>query len=99
MNIILKTYLVLKTSTGSALTRSLLFGGIIGGTTSKKKNINYCTQLQIKITVNNLSNPTEYINFMIGFNKLKKGSIFYKRASEEANECLSLLTIITNYNK
>ncbi len=90
---------VLKTNTGSALTKLLLFGDIIGGTTSKKKNINYCTKLQIKITINNLSNPTEYINFMVGFNKLKKGSILYNRASEDANECLSLLTIITNYNK
>lgn len=85
-----------KTDTSSALTRTLLFGDIIGGTTAKKKSINYCTQLKIKITVDNLSNPVEYINFMNGFTKLKKDSFMYKKISESANECLSLLTIITN---
>ena len=87
-----------KAQLGSTIGKTLLFGGIIGGTTSKRKNINYCTQLQIKVTVNNLSDPTEYINFMTGFSKLNKNSYAYKKASENANDCLSILTIIIKRN-
>ena len=87
-----------KAQLGSTIGKTLLFGSIIGGTTSKRKNINYCTQLQIKVTVNNLSNPTEYINFMTGFSKLNKNSYVYQKASENANDCLSILTIITKRN-
>ncbi len=88
-----------KTDTSSVLARTLLFGDIIGGTTAKKKNINYCTQLKIKITINNLSNPVEYINFMDGFSKIKKSSLMYKKISKNVDECLSILSIITNKNK
>lgn len=86
---------ITKTSMGSAISKSLLFGDILGGTTAKKKNIDYCTKLKIKITINNINNPIEYIDFMKGFQKLKKSSLTYKNIISNAEEILSILKIIT----
>lgn len=83
-----------KANLGSVATRSLLFG-VIGGTTAKRTETNYCSQLELKITVNNLSKPTEYINFMDGFRKINKNTIIYKKISKKAEDCISILKIIT----
>ena len=83
-----------KANLGSVATRSLLFG-VIGGATAKRNETNYCTQLELKITINNLSNPTEYINFIDGFRRINKNSNIYKNFSKKAEECISILKIIT----
>jgi len=83
-----------KANLGSVATRSLLFG-VIGGTTAKRKETNYCTQLELKITINNLTKPTEYINFIDGFRRINKKSSIYKSFSKKAEDCISILKIIT----
>ena len=87
-----------KTNSSSAITRTLLFGALIGGTTAKRKNVNYCRNLKIKVTVNNIQKPTAYINF-IRNGKVNKNSIYYKNIVNNVNECMSILKIITEKSK
>lgn len=90
--------IISKTNSSSAITRTLLFGAFIGGTTAKRKNINYCRNLKIKVTINNIQKPTAYINF-IRNGKVNKNSIYYKNIVNKVNECMSILKIITEKSK
>lgn len=53
-------------------------GAIIGGLSSSKKNIENIDSIEIKLTVNNLSNPIHKINFLNNetskYHKIKNGS-------------------------
>mgnify|MGYP003415290965 FL=1 len=89
---------ITRTDTGSAVTRSLLFGTIIGGTTANRVNVEYCDELQIKITINNMRHPVEYIDLLKENGvvlKLSKSSAAYKKYSKQADEILSMLRIVT----
>ena len=71
-------------------------GMIIGGVTGKRKQKNFCTTMQIKVTVNRIETPTVYIKFISS--KTKKTSAAYKNACKYAQEVLSVLNVITNAN-
>lgn len=86
---------VSKASMGSALTKTLLFGSIIGGTTAKRRSVDYCTELKIKISLNDFNNPVQYIDFLEGFKRLPKNNFQYKNKAEKAQELMTILKIIT----
>ncbi|WP_131038018.1 SHOCT domain-containing protein, partial [Clostridioides difficile] len=51
---------------------------------------------KIKITVKDINNPIEYINLINS--KVKTNSSIYQKAFSDAQEILSILSIITKYN-
>ncbi len=80
---------------GRALVGGALFGGtgaIVGGVTGKKKSKDVITSLRIKITLRDINNPVEYIDFVTF--KTKKSSFLYKDLYNQAQECLSTLQLI-----
>lgn len=84
-----------KGGVGRAIVGGALFGGvgaIIGGGTGHKHK-STCSKLQIKITLNNISNPVVYVNFIEA--ETKKDGILYKSVFPLAQEALSVLRIIT----
>lgn len=87
---------IAKTDFTSMTVKSFVFGAV-GGITAKKQNVGYCTDLRIKITTKNLSDPVKYLTFIYGF-KINKNSIIYKNKLDEANNCLSIFQIIINQN-
>ena len=85
-----------KGGVGRAIVGGTLFGGIgaiVGGSTGHKQK-QTCTKLQIKITLNNVDNPTEYITFISA--ETKKDSSVYKNSYSVAQQILSMLEIICN---
>lgn len=85
---------------GRALVGGALFGGagaIVGGVTGKKKTKDFCNSLRLKITINDISNPVVYINFIES--KTKKNGMIYKSIANAAQECLSVLQIICDNNE
>ncbi len=92
------TSIIQKGGTGRAIAGGLLFGGagaIVGASTAKRKQSEYCTSLRIKITVKN-ARQLYYIDFISS--RTKKSSSTYKSAYECAQECLSALEIIAAEN-
>ena len=86
---------VTKGGLGRAFVGGALFGGvgaIVGGVTGGKKAHQKCTSLMIKITVNNINVPTEYIKLITS--PTDKKSIIYKAAFQNAQEIISLLQLI-----
>lgn len=80
---------------GRALVGGALFGGagaIVGGVTGKKKSKGFCTSLRIKITLKDIDNPVEYIDFIT--TKTKKDGFLYKDFYNQAQECLSVFQLI-----
>lgn len=83
---------------GRAVVGGVLFGGvgaIVGSTTGRKKK-EICKKLQIKITVNDISNPVVYIDLITA--EVKKNSFLYETTFSKAQEILSLLSIICQEN-
>lgn len=83
-----------KGGVGRALVGGALFGGIgaiVGGVTGHKHK-STCTKLQIRITLNDLSSPVEYIT-LINF-ETKKSSLLYSSAYDTAKQIMSMLEII-----
>ena len=81
---------------GRAVVGGILFGGvgaIVGATTASNKQI--CNNLQIKIVLNDISNPITYINF-IDIPTKKDGS--YQYIFSQAQECMSVLELICESN-
>ena len=81
---------------GGAVVGGLAFGAvgaIVGGITSGKKSESLCKSLAIKITTSNLQKPVEYINFIK--KETKKESNTYKSHYKKAQECISILEIIS----
>ncbi|UYZ34963.1 SHOCT domain-containing protein [Clostridium beijerinckii] len=88
---------IAKGGLGRAVAGGVLFGGIgaiVGGVTGGKKSKTVCTSLKIKITVNDINNPVVYLKFLSS--ETKKSSFIYKTAFNSAQECLSVLQLITN---
>lgn len=84
-----------KGGLGRALVGGALLGGvgaIVGGVTGGKKSHSTCESLKIKITLNNISNSTVYINFIN--TTTKKDSFTYKGVYPLAQECVSVLQLI-----
>lgn len=89
-----------KGGLGRAVAGGILFGGvgaIVGGATGGKKSKAICTSLMIKITVNDLNNPTVYINYIT--TATKNSSLLYKAAYQNAQNCLSTLQLVRNSNQ
>lgn len=66
-------------------------GAILGGITGHKTK-SKCLSLQIKITLDNINNPTEYIDLV--YITVKKNEPAYKEAIMYAQEIMSILQII-----
>lgn len=91
---------IAKGGLGRAAVGGALFGGvgaIVGAATGSKKSKQTCKSLQIKITLNNLNFPVEYINFINI--ETKKDGILYKTMFPLAQECLSTLQIVLDKTK
>lgn len=90
---------ITKGGLGRALVGGVLFGGvgaIVGGVTGGKKTKNIINSLKIKITLNNISSPTVYINIIQS--PTKSNSIIYKTCYDSAQQILSIFDIIQNEN-
>ncbi|WP_461615405.1 SHOCT domain-containing protein [Clostridium sp. Marseille-QA1073] len=91
---------ITKGGLGSAIVGGVLAGGVgavVGGVTGKKKTKSVINNLRIKITVNDTSNPSIYINLIN--TPTKANSFLYKMAYESAQEILSMLSVITQSNE
>lgn len=87
---------ITKGGIGRAVAGGLLFGGvgaIVGGVTGKRKTKSTVNKLQVKITVNSISEPIRYINLIVS--EVKKTSLTYKTALTNAQEIISLLAVMT----
>lgn len=76
---------ITKGGIGRAVAGGLLFGGvgaIVGGVTGKRKTKSTVNKLQVKITVNSISEPIRYINLIAS--EVKKKSLTYKTALTNA---------------
>ena len=86
---------ITKGGLGSAVVGGLLFGStgaVVGSLTGKKKTKQTCTNLEIKITLNNAARPAEYIKLITS--STKRESHTYKTAYKTAQDILSLLQLI-----
>lgn len=91
---------IAKGGLGRAVAGGLLFGGvgaIVGGSTGKKKSKSTCTSLKIKITLNDMATPTEYINMITA--ETKKSGILYQTCEKQAQEILSIFQVMCENNK
>lgn len=89
-----------KGGLGRAIAGGLLFGGvgaIVGGVTGGKKAKQTCTNLKIKITLNDLRNPVIYIPFISS--EVKKDSFVYTSSYSSAQEIMSMLQIMCETQK
>ena len=91
---------IAKGGLGRAVVGSVLFGSvgaIAGAVTGKKKSNQTCTSLKIKVTLNNMNSPTEYINLIT--TECKKSGFTYKMCKKQAEEIMSLLQVMCEQNK
>lgn len=87
---------ITKGGIGRAIVGGALLGGvgaIVGGVTGKKKTKSVVNSLRVKITVNDTSKPTIYVNLLNS--KTKTNSFIYKVSYTSAQEILSMLSVIT----
>lgn len=86
---------ITKGGLGNAVVGGVLFGSVgamVGGMTGTRKTSSKCTNLMIKITVNNVSEPVEYIKLISS--PTDKRSAVYKKAFFNAQQILSMLQVI-----
>lgn len=86
---------ITKGGLGNAVVGGVLFGSVgamVGGMTGTRKTSSKCTNLMIKITVNNVSEPVEYIKLISS--PTDKRSAAYKKAFFNAQQILSMLQVI-----
>ncbi|NLZ95223.1 MAG: SHOCT domain-containing protein, partial [Bacteroidales bacterium] len=91
---------ITKGGLGRAVAGGLLFGGvgaIVGGATGKRKTKATCTSLKIKITLNDITMPIEYINLIT--TETKKSGFLYKTCQTQAQEVMSILQVICDSSK
>ena len=91
----------IKGGVGAAVAGGVLFGGVgavVGAATGKKKTSGKCKSLRIKITLNNMNHPVEYIELLERKN-VSKNSRYYKKRYAYAQEILSIMQIMTSKNK
>lgn len=88
-----------KASLGKAMIGGALFGGagaIVGGSSGKINSTstedNYCTKLDIKITLSNLSTPCEIIHLISS--GVNRESRIYHQKYDDAQKIISLLNVI-----
>lgn len=87
-----------KGGLGRAAIGGLLFGGsgaIVGTLTGSRKQTETCTELRVKITLNNIERPSVFIDFVKG-TSISKGNILYRQLANAAETVMSLLQVITN---
>lgn len=85
---------------GRALVGGALFGGtgaIVGGVTGNRKNKEKISSLRIKLSLKDINYPVDYVDFLSM--NTKRGSLIYKVAYNEAQECLSALQYICDQEK
>ncbi|KYG33021.1 SHOCT domain-containing protein [Alkalihalobacillus trypoxylicola] len=85
---------------GRALVGGALFGGVgavVGGVTGNKTSKGVCTSLKVKVTVDDVHNPTVYINLLN--TNTKKNGIVYQQHIKYAEECLSMFQLICDKQK
>lgn len=97
----MKTTTDKKISLGKAFIGGKIFGhtgAIIGGLSGKSYSdttqTDICTDLKIKITVNDLQNPCIYIYLLHG--QIKKEEMTYRSAINKAQNILSIFQVIIN---
>ena len=86
---------ITKGGLGRAVVGGMLFGhtgAVVGGMTGKKKTKQTCTNLEIKITVNNAEKHTQYIRLISSSTQRESHS--YKTAFRTAQDILGLLQLI-----
>lgn len=84
---------------GSAIVGGTIFGGsgaVVGAIVGKKATRPVINELKIKLTLDDFNSPAIYI-YLIK-NKTKSNSIAYKTAYSQAQEILSILSVITKRN-
>lgn len=89
-----------KGGLGRAAVGGLLFGGsgaVVGTLTGARKQTQTCTELRIKITLNNTASPIVFIDFIKG-TSYKKDSLLYRQLAESAEAVMSMLQVITAQN-
>ncbi len=85
-----------KGGLGSAVAGGIAFGSVgalVGATVGKKTTTMDCNTMRIKIALNNLNSPVEYVNLLQM--KVSKKSAAYKKAYQQAQEILSVLDVLT----
>ena len=91
---------IIKGGLGRAVVGGALLGGIgaiVGGATGTRKSKQTCTSLKVKITLNDMANPTVYINLIT--TETKKSSFLYKTCEKQAQEIVSLFQVMCEQNK
>ena len=91
---------IIKGGLGRALVGGALFGGVgavVGGVTGKRTTKKTCKSLRIKITLNDIATPVEYIDILKM--EVKINSIAYRKYESQAQEILSLLQVMCDSNK
>ncbi|WP_440896256.1 hypothetical protein ACS127_17300 [Amphibacillus sp. Q70] len=86
-----------KGGIGRALVGGALAGGagaIVGAVTRKSKDV--CNSLKVKVTTRDINKPAVFITFLD--KKTKKDSSAYKKAYQQAQECLSAFQVICDRN-
>lgn len=84
---------ILKASLLGTAAKGAVFG--LAGLVSKNKKENkYCSKLEIKVTLNDISNPCIFIKFIN--RKTPKSGIVYKSSYDKVQKCLSVFNIILN---
>jgi len=90
----------IKGGKSQALIGGVLFGStgaIVGGITASRSTETICSELKIVITINDLDCPKETIYFVD--KPISKNSIICKNSYEFAQQCVSLLQIMTKTTK
>ena len=90
---------VTKGGLGTAVAGGLAFGaaGAVVGSVVGKKTQNICSSMQLRVTLRNSFTDSVNIKFII--EDTKKSSYLYKHSQEKAQECISLLEIVLDYNR
>ena len=86
---------ITKGGLGGAIAGGLLFGGtgaVVGSVIGKKQSKPMCNSMSIKIVLNNMSNPNEYIHVID--TPLKRSGFVFEVFFSQVQECLSVLQMI-----
>lgn len=76
---------------GNAIVGGALFGGVgavVGAATGKKKQSEFVNSMKIRLTVNSMKNPTEFIDMNPVRIRMKRSSGQYRKNSDPADEIL-----------
>jgi hypothetical protein len=82
---------------GKAIAGGILFGGVgavVGGLTAARKQKDYCTRLEVKVTLNNIKYPCAI--FKCINKKTQKSSKEYEKAFSQAQKYLSTFQVMMN---